>query len=91
MQALLRDHINLAAEQFLQIHQQAAQIEEPAFAFENHKKVDIAVRIRLASCHRAEEPQPGRAVPGGNTQDLVSLVTESFSQCPSSDPLRAWP
>lgn len=66
-------HINLAAQQILELQPEPGVVQKATPSLELHQKVDVAHLISLPSGNRAEEAHIACTVFCGDAQDLLSF------------------
>ena len=74
MEAVFGEDVYLSAEQGLEVHEEAAEIEEAASFFQLHEEIDVALGIGRTLGDGAEDPHVRGAVLGGQPQDIVPRV-----------------
>ena len=73
MKTLCRHHVNLAAQQLLQIGQESPRKERGPAGTDVNQKIDVALLPCLTTACGAEDSYIGCSVPGCNIEDLLPL------------------
>lgn len=76
MQTLLGRHVDAAAEQLLQVHEQCAEIDQTATRFQINQEINVAVRPGISSNRRAEYAHPCCAVTASKIEDALTMSDE---------------
>jgi len=78
-QAALRHDIDATSQEVLEIHEQAANIEDTASRRHTHEQVDIARLVGVASRDRAEDPDVRRSVVCGQLEHVRPVALQSIA------------
>jgi hypothetical protein len=87
-EAAFRDDVYAPPEQVLQIHQQAAEVEQTAARAHAHDKINVTRFIGLATGHRPKHANVDSAILGGKLEHFASVALQRV--CGSHDRACRW-
>jgi hypothetical protein len=80
MDARFGHDVHVPPQKIFEVLLEPNQVEERSVAFHLDQQIDVAVGPVLAACDGTDDAHVPRAVPGGNAQDLVTVLVNRHGQ-----------